>query len=72
MMDISAQELQDNVDLFDTDNDGRIDLPEFTRLMQALDAAASGEELSISFQAIATNGSGQVEFSEFSGWFASR
>ena len=70
-MDISAQELQDNFDHFDTDNDGRIDLPAFTCLMQALDATASGGELSFGFQAIATNGGGQVEFNEFSDWFAS-
>jgi calmodulin len=70
-MDISAQELQDNVDHFDTDNDGRIDLPEFARLMQALDGAASGGDLSIGFQAVATNGGGQVESSEFSDRFAS-
>jgi calmodulin len=72
MMKLSAQEVQNDFDHFDTDNNGRIDLPESTRLMQALDAAASGEALSIGFQAIATNGSGQVESNEFSDWFASR
>ncbi len=40
--------------------------------MQALDAAASGEELALGFQAIDTNSSAPVEFNELSDWFANR
>jgi hypothetical protein len=43
-----------------------------TRLMQALDAAASGEELALGFQAIDTNSSAPVEFNELSDGFANR
>jgi Ca2+-binding EF-hand superfamily protein len=69
---LSTHEQQVDFDCVDTHGEGRFNLPEFTRLMQALDLAASGGKLTIGFQAIDSTGSGQVEFNEFSDLFASR
>ena len=72
MTELSSTELRENFNHFDGNSDGKIDFAEFAHLMAALETAASDEELAIGFQAIDTDGSGQVELDEFSNWFNSR
>jgi Ca2+-binding EF-hand superfamily protein len=72
MSNASTQPQQTDFDYVHSGGDGRTNLPEYTRLMQALGLAASDEELAIGFQTIDTTGSGQVECNEFSDLFASR
>ena len=72
MSDISTEELRQNFDHFDTNNDGKIELAEFAKLLEALDAAEPGEDLTMGFSAIDTDSSGVVEFDEFETWFLDR
>jgi calmodulin len=72
MVEPSSEELRETFDHFDVNNDGKIDLTEFTQIMAALDAIESAEELLIGFGAIDTDGSGLVEFDEFANWFGGR
>jgi Ca2+-binding EF-hand superfamily protein len=69
MREISAEELRENFDHFDANGDGRIDVGEFTRLMAALGGEEPGMDAAIGFSAIDTDGSGLIEFDEFSSWF---
>ena len=69
---IPPEELRQNFDHFDTNNDGKIELAEFARLLEALGAVEPGEDISIGFRAIDTDGSGAVEFNEFEAWFSDR
>lgn len=72
MTDISIEELRENFEYFDENGDGKLDLVEFTALMEALGAAETGEDQSFGFRAIDTDGSGDVEFDEFARWFNAR
>ena len=69
MTTISAAELRENFDHFDTNGDGRIELHEFETLMAALGFEGEAEELRLGFRAIDTDHSGLVEFDEFARWF---
>ncbi|RTR33461.1 EF-hand domain-containing protein [Shewanella atlantica] len=72
MTDICQEELKDNFDHFDTDGDGSIQLSEFERLLQALEALEPGESAEIGFNAIDLDGNGSIDFEEFSEWFNSQ
>ncbi|MFT6680471.1 MAG: Ca2+-binding EF-hand superfamily protein [Haliea salexigens] len=72
MSDVSAQELRENFDHFDSNGDGRIELTEFIALLEGLDALEAGEDPKVGFHAIDSDGSGVVEFDEFVAWFQDR
>jgi calmodulin len=72
MTDNPSSELRQNFDHFDANSDGKIELEEFSRLMDALGASEPGEETLIGFQAIDADGSGVIEFDEFEAWFTDR
>ncbi len=72
MSDLSTEELQENFEYFDSDGDGRLDLAEFSNLMEALGALEPGENAVIGFREIDTDGNGTVEFDEFVRWFSAR
>ncbi|MFV0277213.1 MAG: EF-hand domain-containing protein [Parahaliea sp.] len=72
MREISAEELRENFEHFDSDGDGRLELSEFVRLLQALDTKDTDKSAAMGFQAIDSDGSGRVEFDEFVQWFATR
>ncbi len=69
---MDEEELRENFDHFDRNRDGRLDLAEFSELMEALGALEPGESASMGFQAIDTDSSGLVEFDEFVRWFSQR
>ena len=70
MTNTPTSELRQNFDHFDANGDGKIDLVEFTRLMDALGACEPGEDPLIGFRAIDADGSGIIEFDEFEAWFS--
>lgn len=72
MSDLSTEELQENFEYFDSDGDGRLDLAEFSNLMEALGALEPGEKAVIGFREIDSDGNGTVEFDEFARWFSAR
>lgn len=69
---ISLEELMQLFAHFDVDHNGRIDRGEFKRLMAALGATGSDEELEAGFNAIDEDGSGSIDFHEFKGWWMNR
>ena len=70
MREISIEELRENFDHFDANGDGKIDAKEFAALMSALGGDEPGSDAAIGFRAIDSDGSGLIEFDEFSRWFA--
>jgi calmodulin len=69
---IGVEELMQIFNHFDGDHNGRIDRGEFKRLMHALGAVAPEAELDIGFEALDCDGSGTIEFNEFSAWWMNR
>ena len=69
MSDISDDELRENFDHFDTNNDGKLNREEFGRLMEGLGAVEPGADPGRGFSSIDTDGSGAIDFAEFSRWF---
>lgn len=67
-----VEELMQIFGHFDGDQNGRIDRGEFKGLMHALGVRAADAELDKSFEAIDCDGSGTVEFNEFSNWWMNR
>jgi Ca2+-binding EF-hand superfamily protein len=65
-------ELQENFDHFDQDENGKIDLAEFIRLMDALQAMLTPDEARIGFQSVDSDGDGRIDFDEFKEWWGDR
>jgi Ca2+-binding EF-hand superfamily protein len=62
-------ELREAFDYNDRDNDGRIQLDEFSAMLDELEADMSGNEIEIGFKDIDTNDDGLVDFAEFVDWW---
>jgi hypothetical protein len=62
--------LRSDFDQFDTDNNGTIDKAEFASLLEFLGEGFSKEQTQLAFQAIDSDGSGQIEFDEFRQWWS--
>jgi len=67
-----VEELMQIFGHFDGDQNGRIDRGEFKGLMHALGVRAGDADLDKSFESIDCDGSGTVEFNEFSNWWMNR
>jgi Ca2+-binding EF-hand superfamily protein len=65
-------ELRENFQHFDNDDNGKIDLAEFGRLLDAIGAEMSDADKRIGFDAIDTNGNKAIEFEEFAAWWNER
>lgn len=62
-------ELREAFDYNDRDNDGRIQLDEFSAMLDELEAEMSGNEIEIGFKDIDTNDDGLIDFDEFVAWW---
>ena len=62
-------ELREAFDYNDRDGDGRIQLDEFSAMLDELDAEMSRQEIEIGFKDIDTNDDGLIDFDEFVAWW---
>jgi calmodulin/calcium-binding protein CML/plastin-2 len=62
-------ELRETFDYNDRDNDGRIQVDEFSAMLDELEADMSGKEIEIGFKDIDTNDDGLIDFDEFVAWW---
>ena len=62
-------ELREAFDYNDRDNDGRIQLDEFSAMLDELEAEMTGKEIEIGFKDIDTNDDGLIDFAEFVDWW---
>ena len=62
-------ELREAFDYNDRDNDGRIQVDEFSAMLDELEADMSAKEIEIGFKDIDTNDDGLVDFDEFVDWW---
>jgi calmodulin len=63
-------ELRETFDYNDRDNDGRIQVDEFSAMLDELEADMSDKEIEIGFKDIDTNDDGLIDFDEFVAWWA--
>ena len=63
-------ELREAFDYNDRDGDGRIQLDEFSDMLDELEAEMSEKEIEIGFKDIDTNDDGRIDFQEFVAWWA--
>lgn len=64
-----TRELKEAFVRTDKDRDGRIDLGEFSQLMQGLQAEMSATDLRIGFREIDLDHDGLIDFGEFVEWW---
>ena len=63
-------ELRETFDYNDRDGDGRIQLDEFSAMLDELEAEMSDNDIEIGFKDIDTNDDGLIDFDEFVAWWA--
>lgn len=63
-------ELRETFDYNDRDGDGRIQLIEFSAMLDELEAEMSDSDIEIGFKDIDTNDDGLIDFGEFVDWWA--
>jgi calmodulin len=63
-------ELREAFDYNDRDGDGRIQLDEFSDMLDELEADMSEKEIEIGFKDIDTNDDGLIDFQEFVAWWS--
>jgi calmodulin len=66
----ALDELREAFDYNDRDGDGRIQLDEFSDMLDELEAGMSGKEIEIGFKDIDTNDDGLIDFEEFVAWWS--
>ncbi len=69
LTDDEIEELRESFEYNDTDGDGRIQLDEFTAMLDALEAGMTREEARTGFDEIDTNDDGLIDFDEFVAWW---
>ena len=62
-------ELREAFDYNDRDADGRIQIDEFTAMLDELEADMSPKDIEIGFQDIDTNDDALIDFDEFVAWW---
>lgn len=68
--DEQLDELREAFDYNDRDKDGRIQLDEFSAMLDELEADMSPNEIEIGFKDIDTNDDGLIDFAEFVAWWS--
>ena len=63
-------ELREAFDYNDRDGDGKIQLDEFSAMLDELEAETSESEIEIGFKDIDTNDDGLIDFDEFVAWWS--
>ena len=63
-------ELREAFDYNDRDGDGRIQVDEFSAMLDELEAQMTGSDIEIGFKDIDTNDDGLIDFQEFVAWWA--
>jgi len=63
-------ELREAFDYNDRDSDGKIQLDEFSSMLDELEAEMSKNDIEIGFKDIDTNDDGLIDFEEFVAWWA--
>jgi calmodulin len=63
-------ELREAFDYNDRDGDGRIQLDEFSAMLDELEAGMTERDIEIGFKDIDTNDDGLIDFQEFVAWWA--
>ena len=63
-------ELREAFDYNDRDSDGKIQLDEFSSMLDELEAETSKSDIEIGFKDIDTNDDGLIDFQEFVAWWA--
>jgi len=66
---MNKRDLRETFKQYDANGDGTISLLEFSRLLQALGAGMTDEELRIGFAEIDTDHSGSIDVEEFIAWW---
>ena len=69
---MTLDDLREAFDSFDTDANGHIDGPEFTKLIAVLDPGMPNESIEIGFTEIDQDRNGTIEFDEFVDWWQDR
>jgi Ca2+-binding EF-hand superfamily protein len=62
-------ELREAFDYNDRDGDGRIQVDEFSAMLDELEAEMTPKDIEIGFQDIDTNDDGLIDFGEFVAWW---
>ena len=62
-------ELREAFDYNDRDGDGRIQVDEFSAMLDELEAGMTDSDIEIGFQDIDTNDDGLIDFQEFVAWW---
>jgi Ca2+-binding EF-hand superfamily protein len=62
-------ELREAFDYNDRDGDGRIQLDEFSAMLDELEAQMTPSDIEIGFKDIDTNDDGLIDFQEFVAWW---
>ena len=68
--DEQLDELREAFDYNDRDNDGRIQLDEFSAMLDELEADMTASDVEIGFKDIDTNDDGLIDFDEFVAWWS--
>jgi Ca2+-binding EF-hand superfamily protein len=63
-------ELREAFDYNDRDGDGRIQVDEFSAMLDELAAGMTDKDIEIGFKDIDTNDDGLIDFQEFVAWWA--
>lgn len=66
-----VESIRENFDFFDEDNNGSIDLDEFTKLLKVIAPRSTEREARVGFELIDVDSSGTIEFDEFIKWWES-
>lgn len=68
--DEQLDELREAFDYNDRDNDGRIQMDEFSAMLDELEAGMTPTDIEIGFKDIDTNDDGLIDFDEFVAWWS--
>jgi len=69
--DTQLAEIKENFSFFDRDNNGEIDVEEFTQLLKVISPTSTKEQAESGFAIVDENNDGHIDFEEFIEWWQS-